>query len=120
VRDLVFVDDAVDAFLRAGASDACNGQVFNVGGLEPVTHRDLVALLICVAGTGRYRLVEWPAEKMAIDIGSFHADSTRIARVLGWRPTTPLASGFERTVAYYRAHLDHYIPAAGQPQVAVS
>ena len=32
MRDLVYVDDAADAFLRAGASDACNGQVFNVGG----------------------------------------------------------------------------------------
>lgn len=120
VRDLVFVDDAVDAFLRAGASDACNGQVFNVGGLEPVTHRDLVALLIRIAGAGRCRFVEWPAEKKAIDIGSFHADSTRIAQVLGWRPVTPLAEGFERTVAYYRAHLDQYIPVGDQPPVAVS
>ena len=32
LRDFVFVDDASDAFLRAGASDACNGEVFNVGG----------------------------------------------------------------------------------------
>src|SRR5213075_548346 len=35
IRDLVFVDDAADAFLRAGASDACNGQALNVGGAEP-------------------------------------------------------------------------------------
>ena len=35
VRDLVYVDDATDAFLRAGATDACNGEVFNVGGSEP-------------------------------------------------------------------------------------
>ena len=53
LRDFVFVDDAADAFLRAGASDACNGEVFNVGGLEPVSHRDLVHLLIEVAGSGR-------------------------------------------------------------------
>ena len=32
MRDFVFVDDAADAFLRAGASDACDGDVFNVGG----------------------------------------------------------------------------------------
>ena len=46
VRDLVFVDDAVDAFLRAGASDDANGRVFNVGGFEPITHRALVERLI--------------------------------------------------------------------------
>ena len=40
LRDFVYVDDAADAFLRAGASDAWNGQVFNVGGIEPIAHRD--------------------------------------------------------------------------------
>ena len=84
LRDFVFVDDAADAFLRAGATDACNGQVFNVGGAEPISLRDLVELLIDVAGTGRYRLVEWPPEKKAIDIGDFHADSSLIRRTLGW------------------------------------
>ena len=38
-----------------------NGEAFNVGGDEPINHRDLVELLIDVAGTGRYRFVEWPA-----------------------------------------------------------
>jgi UDP-glucose 4-epimerase len=120
LRDFVYVDDAVDAFLRAGATDVCNGQVFNVGGFEPMAHRDLVALLIRTAGTGRYRFVEWPADKKAIDIGSFYADSTLIGRVLGWKPTTPMSAGLERTIAYYRAHLHHYVPAGDQPQVVVS
>ncbi len=31
-RDFDYVDDVVDAFLRAGASDAADGQVFNLGG----------------------------------------------------------------------------------------
>jgi UDP-glucose 4-epimerase len=119
VRDFVFVDDAADAFLRAGASDACNGEVFNVGGFEPTSHRDLVALLLRTAGTGRSRFVEWPPDKKAIDIGSFYADSTRIGRVLGWRPVTSLADGLARTLAFYRAHLPHYVPSAGRPQVAV-
>ncbi len=62
-----------------------NGQVFNVGGTEPITHRDLVELLISAAGSGRYRFVEWPPEKKAIDIGDFYADSSLIAQTLGWR-----------------------------------
>src|SRR5207244_7219119 len=57
MRDFVFVDDAADAFLRAGASDACNGDVFNVGGTQPITHRDLAALLVRVAGSGSTRYV---------------------------------------------------------------
>ena len=119
LRDFVYVDDAADAFLRAGASDEGNGRAFNVGGLEPIAHSDLVALLIQTAGTGRFRYVDWPAEKKAIDIGSCYADSTRIAATLGWRATTLLADGLARTVAFYRANLPHYVPTADQPQVAV-
>jgi len=110
IRDFVYVDDAADAFLRAGASDASNGQAFNVGGPEPIAHRELVALLIDVAGTGRYRLVDWPADRKAIDIGDFYSDSSRIARTLGWTPTTSLREGLTRTFAYYRACLQDYIP----------
>jgi UDP-glucose 4-epimerase len=114
LRDFVFVDDAADAFLRAGASDGCNGEVYNVGGLEPVSHRDLVQLLIEVAGTGRVRYIDWPAEMKAIDIGSFYADSSRFRAVTGWVPRVGLREGFDRTVAYYRQHLRHYLEPDAQ------
>ncbi len=112
LRDFVYVDDAADAFLRAGADEACNGQVLNVGGLEPIAHRDLVQLLVSIAGSGRFRFVEWPPEKKAIDIGDFYADSTRIGRTLGWAPAVGLADGLRRTIAFYREHFDRYVPAS--------
>jgi UDP-glucose 4-epimerase len=114
VRDFVYVDDAADAFLRAGATDASNGQVFNVGGHEPLSHRDLVEMLVGIAGTGRYRFVEWPAEKKAIDIGDFTTDSSLIGRTLGWSATTSLREGFAETIRYYRAHFDQYVPAGAR------
>jgi UDP-glucose 4-epimerase len=109
IRDFVFVEDAVDAFLRAGASDSVNGQVFNVGGSEPTSHTDLVRLLIDVAGAGSVRHVPWPAEKKAIDIGSFYADSSRFKQVVGWSPRVPLRAGLTQTIEYYRKHLEHYL-----------
>jgi len=109
VRDFVFVEDAADAFLRAGASDACNGEVFNIGGDEPISHRDLVSLLVDIAGTGRMRLVPWPDEKRAIDIGSFYSDSTKFREATGWRPQVGLRDGLARTIAFYREHLPRYL-----------
>jgi UDP-glucose 4-epimerase len=109
MRDFVHVDDAADAFLRAGADDACNGDVFNVGGAEPVSHRDLTALLVEAAGTGRVEYVPWPPEKKAIDIGSFYADSSKFRGVTGWTPAIPLHDGLRSTLAFYRAHFDKYV-----------
>jgi UDP-glucose 4-epimerase len=109
-RDFVYVDDAADAFLRAGASDACNGDVFNVGGDEPISHRDLTALLVRIAGGGSVRYVEWPPEKKAIDIGSFYADSTKFKTTTGWTPAVCLEEGLRRTIAFYREHWREYVP----------
>jgi UDP-glucose 4-epimerase len=118
-RDFVYVDDAADAFLRAGESDACNGEVFNVGGDEPIRHRDLAAMLIEIAGSGRVRLVDWPPEKRAIDIGDFYADSSKFKRTTGWRPQVRLRDGLTSTVAFYREHYDRYVaPTAARAERA--
>jgi UDP-glucose 4-epimerase len=109
MRDFVFVDDVCDAFLRAGASDEVNGHAFNVGGSEPITHRDLVRLLLEVAGTGSCAFVPWPPEKKAIDIGSFYADSTRFRTLTGWSSPVQLHEGLARTVQFYREHLPKYL-----------
>jgi UDP-glucose 4-epimerase len=117
LRDFVYVDDAVDAFLRAGCDDGCNGEVFNVAGGDPISHRDLVSLLIEVTGRGRVRFVEWPPEKKAIDIGSFYASSARFTAATGWRPATTLRDGLSRTVAFYRACFPQYVPDAAPPSL---
>jgi UDP-glucose 4-epimerase len=112
VRDFVYVDDAADAFLRAGANDACNGEVYNVGGDERLAHRALSTMLVEIAGTGRIEYVAWPPEKKAIDIGDFYADSSKFKRATGWTPTTSIREGLARTIAFYRQHLDRYLGPA--------
>jgi len=111
LRDLVYVGDVADAFLRAGASDRCNGGAFNVGGAEPLCHRDLAALLIEEAGGGSVRFVAWPEEQRRIDIGSFVADASKFTRTTGWAPTVSLRDGLRRTLAYYREHRAEYLDA---------
>jgi UDP-glucose 4-epimerase len=117
MRDFVYVDDAADAFLRAGASDACNGEVFNIGGTEPISHRDLAILLTRTAGGGRIHYVEWPPEKKRIDIGSFYCDSTRFRERVGWTPQVTLREGLSRTLEYYRAHMSEYVDQVSEPRL---
>lgn len=109
LRDFVHVDDVVDAFLRAGVSEECNGGVYNVGGTDPISHCDLTSLLIEAAGSGRVEYIEWPSEKKAIDIGSFYADSSKFQRATGWSPAVGLREGLTSTLAFYRSHLQQYI-----------
>jgi len=118
LRDFVYVDDAADAFLRAAADDTCNGEVFNVGGDTPYSHRDLAAVLIEEAGSGRVEYVEWPVEKKAIDIGSFYADSSKFMSRTGWAPTVSLRDGLRRALAFYRRHYRRYVDTPVTPEPA--
>jgi UDP-glucose 4-epimerase len=108
-RDFDYVDDVVEAFLRAGAMPEADGQVFNLGGVAPVSLLDLVKLMIEIAGRGAYTLTPFPPERKKIDIGDFYADATKIKRALGWEPTTALRDGLARTIEYYQRHKEAYL-----------
>lgn len=116
-RDMTYVDDAVDAFLRAGAMDEANGRPFNLGGPRPYSLREIAETIIRLAGRGSLRLVPWPPEKKVIDVGSVYSSYGRIERELGWRPTVGLEEGLGRMIDYYRAHRDHYWERPGEHPV---
>jgi len=108
LRDYNYVDDVVDAFLRAAASDRSDGGIYNLGGRRPVSHLELIETLVGAAGSGRYRLVPWPPERKRIDIGDVYSSYQRIQETLGWEPQVSLREGLERTTAFYREYKPHY------------
>ncbi|MGB9723260.1 MAG: NAD-dependent epimerase/dehydratase family protein [Chloroflexia bacterium] len=108
LRDYTYVDDVVDAFLRAAASDQTDGQVYNLGGRRPISHLELVETLIAIAGSGRYRLLPWPPERQRIDIGDVYSSYRRIQETLGWEPQVELEEGLRRTVEFYRKYKEKY------------
>jgi UDP-glucose 4-epimerase len=108
-RDFNFVEDVVDAFLRAGALPAADGQVFNLGAEAGVALLDLARLMVEIAGAGSVRLVPFPPERKAIDIGDFYAHTGKVKAALGWEPRVALREGLSRTLAYYREHKEHYL-----------
>ena len=107
-RDLTFVDDVVDAFLRVGATDETNGQVYNLGGPHPVTLYDLAHLIVELAGHGNVTTVPWPADRKKIDIGDVYSSYAKIEAALGWQPQTELHRGLAQTIAYYKEHGQRY------------
>jgi UDP-glucose 4-epimerase len=109
LRDFTYVDDAVEAFLLAASREESNGQVYNLGGDGTIGLKALASLLIEVGGGGRFTVRSFPADRKQIDIGDYYADDQRIRSMLGWSPHIPLREGLEKTLAYYRTHLAHYL-----------
>jgi UDP-glucose 4-epimerase len=108
LRDLTYVDDAVDAFLLAAEHDETNGRVYNLGGPPPISLRQLAELVVRAAGSGTVRTIPFPDDRKAIDIGDFYADASAISRDLGWQPHISVAEGVALTLDFYREHGTHY------------
>lgn len=99
VRDANYIDDVVDAFLLAGASDEVDGQVYNLGG-TPASLVEIAQTLVDLRG-GSWKLVPFPAEAKVIEIGDYIAKTDKIRDALGWTARWNLRDGLARTIEYY-------------------
>src|SRR5215468_10659592 len=107
-RDLLYVDDAADAFLYAAITPATEGLALNVGG-EAVSLAALAAALIAANGGGEYVIREFPAERKRIDVGDFLIDDNRFRSLSGWQPRVGIAEGLRRSLVYYRSRVANYL-----------
>ena len=109
LRDFNFVDDVVEALLLAAASEAGNGDVFNLGGSEVVSLKQLAEQLVAANGGGSFAVKEFPANRKAIDIGDYYSDFKKIQHTFGWTPRTPLREALVKTLDFYKANLRQYV-----------
>lgn len=97
-RDYVYVDDVVDAFVRA-AGPAGGGQRFNVGtGVETSTRELHTAIAKAVGAADE---PEFHPPRLG-DLRRSKLDITRAREVLGWQPHVALTDGVAKTVEFFR------------------
>jgi UDP-glucose 4-epimerase len=101
-RDYLYIDDLVDAFLRAGFAETARGKIYNIGDLSCVSILELAEMAVKAAGAGEIIMAPWPEEYRLIETGDYQSDITRAQHELGWRPVTEIEEGIARTVQFYK------------------
>ncbi len=103
-RDLTFVTDTVDGFVRAGETDASIGTTVQLGTGREVSIGQLFELLRGIVG-GDAVVVE-AADRLRPDASEvllLLSDPDKAGSLLGWRPTVSLEDGLRRTVDWFAA-----------------
>jgi UDP-glucose 4-epimerase len=99
-RDFTYIDNVVDANLRALEAPGLRGQAVNVATGRAVTLNRLLAALQKVVDR---RVRPRRAPPRPGDIRHSLADISLARRLLGYRPTVDFRTGLERTVEWYRS-----------------
>ena len=101
-RSLCYVDDTVRGLLALADASNIAGEVVNLGSPEERTVLE-IAEIIAGAGGGSCRLERKP---LPVDDPSRRCpDIAKARRLLAWAPRVDLATGLERTLAYFRDEL---------------
>ena len=91
-RDFTYIDDIVEANLLAANSDSA-GETFNVGGGSRISVNDLVGKMEQTAGEkARIKYIE----KQKGDVADTLADTSKITKLLNWKPEVEIEEGLRR------------------------
>jgi nucleoside-diphosphate-sugar epimerase len=107
-REMIYVDDVIVCLLLLGEKATCLNEVYGIGSAESITFLELVQAILRACGSGRYVHAPWPEERKTIEVGDVVTDFAKLTRHTGWKPTTLLAEGLEKTAAFYRQNREHY------------
>jgi nucleoside-diphosphate-sugar epimerase len=111
VRDPLYIDDCVDAFLKAAALRNPALRRMNVGNPEHLPLSAIASVISRQAGLPPPEQIPFPDHLRKIDIGSYFTDSTAFCEATGWAPRVSFEEGAARTLDFYRENLAHYLPA---------
>ena len=108
LRDFLYVDDCVEALVRAAGAPAAVGEIVNVGDDRASTFLEVAQILCELVPGARIEFTDFTPERLAQEPGDFVSDVSKIRRLLGWRPVVDLREGLSKTVAFYRERRADY------------
>jgi len=109
VRDWIYVEDncaGVDLVLRKGTV----GEVYNIGGGNETTNRELTEKVLALCGAGE-EMIDYVQDRLGHD-RRYSIDCSK-ARALGWSPARTLDEALAATVEWYRENRAWWEPLKG-------
>jgi UDP-glucose 4-epimerase len=108
LRDFLYVDDCVEALIRAAVTPAAVGEIVNVGNDRASTFLEVAEILRELVPGASIEFTDFTPERRAQEPGDFVSDISKIRRLLSWEPKVELREGLSRTVQFYRERISDY------------
>ena len=101
VRDFIFIEDVIDAYMKVAEASDIGGEIFNIGYGRQHSVGEVVNKIVGL--TGNNVRPEWGSvPKRAIEPNVWQADVTKAKDVLKWEPKYSLEEGLAKTIKWFR------------------
>jgi UDP-glucose 4-epimerase len=108
-RNVLYVDDCVEALVSCALMDSHHGEVFFASGDAEHSISEFARMVVKIVGKGEVIHVPWPKDWAPIDVGDVQISNERIKKEIGWAPRTDLITGLERTREFFASRMDVYL-----------
>jgi len=111
VRDYMYVDDHVNAYVLVIKSAKATGQVYNAGTEVGISNRKLAEMIAERIGYNRKRIKfgqyppGYPYRPSISDQPSIVLDATKIRKALNWSPKIQLSEGINKVISYFQEQM---------------
>jgi NAD dependent epimerase/dehydratase len=109
IRDLTYVSDTVQGFIKVAEADSMEGGTYNLGTGQAISIGDLARRIISMCG--REVPIKVDAARLRpekSEVMHLISDNRLALDSFGWSPQVSLDEGLQRTIAWVRDHLDQY------------
>lgn len=100
-RDLIYIDDVVDAWMAALGNEKSYGKIYNLGCGKKVLVKEIVKAELEALGLGENYPVKYEGSTPADQFG-LYANVNMIKNELGWEPKVGFEEGIKKYVEYCR------------------
>jgi NAD dependent epimerase/dehydratase len=110
-RDMTYVSDTVDGFVRAATAAGIEGETINLGTGEMFSVGEFAERILAMMGS-KAGIECDPARKRpeASEVAALVSDNGKARRLLGWQPGTALDDGLRATIDFLERHRELYQP----------
>lgn len=110
-RDLNYVANTVDGFIKAATMPDVIGKTINLGSGKEISIGDLAALIAKLMNTEiDISIDEQRVRPKGSEVERLLADNTQARQLLGWEPIINLEEGLQKTISWIKDNNEQYRP----------
>ena len=109
LRNVIFVDDAVQALITVSQTEKVNGETFFAVSDNHYSVAQIAEETVRHIGSGSVSFIGWPKGRKSVDVGDAVLTNKKLRSCVDWAPQYSLEDGLARTKNYFQTCLAHYL-----------